>query len=157
MLESVPRAFVYGALMTHPHALAYGEPAWVDDHAVRFVARGLPLIEPAFAALDSVAGSRAWGVSVEWTDRQWANICRREWPYDTREVLARTKRGEERSCLAFFIGGGFRIRERTPSARYARLLLKGAEHHALPAEVITRYRELAERGARWSIRLRELL
>ncbi len=153
----MPRAFVYGALMTHPHALARGEPAWVDDHAVRFTVRGLPLLEPAFAALEPAPGARAWGVAVEWSDRQWARICRREWPYDVREVIARTKRGAERPCLAFFIGGAFRIRERTPSARYARLLLDGAEHHALPAEVVQRYRELVEKGARWSVRLRELL
>lgn len=143
--------------MTHPFVLSRGEPAWVEDHAVRFTARGLPLLEPAFAALEPVAGARAWGVAVDWTDADWARICRREWPYDLREVIATNRRGEEHTCVAFFIGGRFRIRERTPSARYAKLLLNGAEHHALPSEVIMRYRELVEKGARWSVRLREIL
>jgi hypothetical protein len=143
--------------MTHPHALACGVPAWVEDHAVRFTMRGLPLVEPVFAALEPVVGARAWGVAVEWSDAQWARICRREWPYEIREVVACDRRGEEHACVAFFSGGRFRVRERTPSARYARLLLSGAEHHALPADVVARYRELVEKGARWSVRLRELL
>lgn len=153
----MPRTFVYGALMSHPHALSHGQPAWVDDHAVRFTARGLPLVEPVFAALEPAIGARAWGVSVEWSDAQWARICRREWPYDIREVIAKTRRGQEQPCLAFFIGDRFRVRERTPSARYARMLLKGAEHHALPADVVERYRALVVQGASWVVRLRELL
>jgi hypothetical protein len=153
----VPLAFVYGALMSHPHVLAHGEPAWVDDHAVRFVYRGLPLIEPAFAALDPLPGARAWGVMASFGDTQWIRVRRRERGYDVREVIARTRRGEERPCLAFFVSPLLRSKERTPSARYARLLLRGAEHHALPSEVITRYRDLVVRGAQWTIRLSELL
>jgi hypothetical protein len=153
----VPRSFVYGALMTHPHVLAHGEPAWVDDHAIRFVRRGFPLLEPAFAALEPVIGGRAWGVFVEWSDAQWARVRRREFGYDAREVIAHNRRGEQKSCLALFAGNGFRARERTPSARYARLLLKGAEHHALPAEVVERYRTLVLQGASWAVRLKELL
>ncbi|MBI2393454.1 MAG: gamma-glutamylcyclotransferase [Deltaproteobacteria bacterium] len=152
----MPRAFVYGALMAHPHVLATGEAASVDDHEVRFVYRGLPLLEPSFAALEPSPGGRAWGVLVEWSDEAWARVCRRERGYDTRKVVARSRRSAEVECLAFVVTPWLRTRERTPSARYARLLLRGAEHHALPAEVIERYRALAERGARWSTRLSEL-
>lgn len=153
----MPLAFVYGALMTHPHVLAHGEPGWVDHHDVRFVYRGLPVIEPSFAALEPVHGARAWGVITEWSDAQWRRVCRRERGYDVREVIARTKRGEEKPCVAFFASSRVRAPERPPSARYARLLLRGAEHHALPAEVIDRYRTLVERGARWSMRFSDLL
>jgi len=150
----VPRAFVYGALMAHPHVLGHGEAAWVDDHAVRFSMRGMPLFEPSFAALEPSVGARAWGALVEWSDAQWSRILLRELGYDTREVIARTKRGREISCLAFFASPRLRAKERTPSARYARLLLQGAEHHALPGDVIDRYRALA--NASWSKRLVEL-
>jgi len=155
----VPLAFVYGALMTHPHVLAHGEAGWVDDHDVRFVYRGLPLIEPAFAALEPAHGARAWGVITEWSDAQWRRVCRRERGYDVRAVIARSRarRGEDKPCVAFFASSRMRGAERLPSARYARLLLRGAEHHALPAEVIARYRTLVERGARWSMRLADLL
>jgi len=153
----VPLAFLYGALMTHPHVLAHGEAGWVDDHEVRFVYRGLPILEPSFAALEPMHGGRAWGVIAEWSDADWRRVCRRERGYEVREVIARTKRGHERPCVAFFASPRVRAAERPPSARYARLLLRGAEHHALPAEVCARYRTLVERGARWSMRLTDLL
>jgi hypothetical protein len=153
----VPLAFVYGALMTHPHVLANGEAGWVDDHDVRFVYRGVPLIEPSFAALEPMHGAKAWGVITEWTDVQWQRVCRRERGYDVRDVIARNKRGEERPCAAFFVSKRVRAAERPPSARYARLLLRGAEHHALPAEVVARYQSLVEHGARWSMRFSDLL
>jgi hypothetical protein len=153
----VPLAFVYGALMTHPHVLAHGEAGWVEDHDVRFVYRGVPLIEPSFAALEPATGEKAWGVIAEWSDEQWQRVCRRERGYDVRRVLARNKRGEERECVAFFASSLTRAAERPPSARYARLLLRGAEHHALPTEVVAKYRTLVERGARWSTRLADLL
>jgi hypothetical protein len=153
----VPLAFVYGALMAHPHVLANGEVGWVDDHDVRFSYRGLPFIEPSFAALEPAHGAKAWGVITEWSDEQWRRVCRRERGYDVREVIARNRRGQERPCVAFFASKRFRSEERPPSARYARLLLRGAEHHALPAEVVARYRTLVERGARWSMRLADLL
>ncbi len=152
----MPLAFVYGALMTHPHVLATGEPGWVDDHDVRFVYRGLPLIEPSFAALEPAHGSKAWGVITEWSDAQWLRVCRRERGYDVRDVLARNRRGEERPCVAFFASRRVRAVERPPSARYARLLLRGAEHHAFPADIVAKYRTLVERGGRWSLRLADL-
>lgn len=154
----MPTVFVYGALMTHPEALARGEAAFVRDHAVRFTLRGLPFFEPAFAALEPEQGARAWGVVCEWSERAWASALRRERPYVARSVTVETKRGAKLDALALFVA---RFRntagEAAPSARYAALLLRGAEHHGFPEDVVARYRSLVERGPAWTRRLATLL
>jgi hypothetical protein len=145
------RAFVYGALMVHPHVLAQGVRASVPEHAVRFTARGMRFLEPSFAALEEAPGETAWGVLVELADDAWRRIRRRELAYLERTVMAQTAGEEPVESIALFNRRGFRCAERPPSARYAGLLLRGAERHALPSEVVERYRKLAETGTRWSL------
>jgi len=148
----MPRVFVYGALMTHPYVLANGERASVPEHAVRFTARGAFVLEPAFAALEEAPGQTAWGVLTEFPPRLWQKIRKRELGYLERIVVAHTNDSRIES-IALFSRDSFRIAERSPSARYAGLLLRGARAHELPEEVIERYRALHEAGSRWTLRI----
>jgi hypothetical protein len=142
----VPTIFVYGAVMTHTHSLAHGEAAYVEDHAIRFVLSGIPVLEPAFAAIQVAAGERAWGVVADWPEHVWAPVRRRERPYVEAPVRAITKSGAVREALALFLERAPDRGERAPSARYASLLLQGAQKFEFPAEVIARYRRAVEEG-----------
>lgn len=153
----MPSFFVYGALMLHPRALASGVAACVDEHAIRFVVRGLPLLEPAFAALEAEAGARAWGVIAEFSDVEWATVRRRERPYLERPVVARTLAGVQVAARALFPSRRPGRAEGAPSARYADLLLRGAERFALPAEIVERYRALRDGGPRATLALVDAL
>ena len=138
------QAFVFGALMVHRRALEAGEAATVRDHAVRFVVRG-PGREPSFASLEPAPGEEAWGVLVPFRPLEWAVVRLREFGYRARPVTAITRDGREVACVALFILGPLRRKsEKAPSARYARLLLRGARHHGLPEHVVERYRVFAE-------------
>ncbi|MBL8714941.1 MAG: hypothetical protein JNL79_03050 [Myxococcales bacterium] len=136
-------AFVFGALMVHRRALEHGEAAVVRDHAVRFVVRGARH-EPSFASLVEAPGEEAWGVVVPFQSLEWMMVRMREAVYRARPVLARTKSGREVRCHALFVFSMMRVDERPPSARYARLLLRGALHHGLPTHVVDRYRVFAQ-------------
>lgn len=136
-------AFVFGALMVHRRALEQGEAASVRDHAVRFVVGGVRR-EPSFASLVEAPGEEAWGVVVPFTPLDWLVVRVKEFGYRTRPVVARTRAGREIPCRALFVFPFLRVEERPPSARYARLLLRGAEHHGLPEHVVERYRRFAQ-------------
>jgi hypothetical protein len=142
----VPLIFVYGAVMTHAHALAHGEAGFAEDHAIRFVVAGVPWLEPAFAAIEPARGERAWGVLAEWPEAAWAKVRRRERPYVERPVRVITAGREAREASALFLVGRRRREEGAPSARYASLLARGAERFGFPAEVIARYRRLEADG-----------
>ncbi len=148
----MPRVFVYGALMTHPRILERGERACVRDHAVRFTARGPRFLEPAFAALEPSPGEIAWGVAAALDEEGWRRMRKRELSYLEGCVMAETSR-EHVECIALFIRPRMRCPERSPSARYASLLPRGAEQHGLPHEVIERYKTLAETGSRFTLML----
>lgn len=137
-------AFVFGALMVHRRALERGEAACVRDHAVRFVVGGVRR-EPSFASLVEAPGEEAWGVVVPFTPLDWIWVRMKEFGYRARPVVATTKAGREVACRALFVLPFLAAPERPPSARYARLLLRGAEHHGLPGAVVERYRRLATR------------
>lgn len=151
----MPTLFVYGALMTHPYVLANGEAAYVDDHAVRFVVPGIPFLEPAMAALEPLPGARAWGVVADWTDEAWQRARSHEWGYDERPVNAITLHGNARTAAALFMKRTLK-NERMPSARYATLLLRGAEHHRFPDDVVARYRDLVKTGPGLTLAMRNL-
>ena len=153
----MPRVFVYGALMIRPDVLAHGERASVADHAVRFTMGGVRVLEPSFAALEDAPGETAWGVVVDFDEARWRRLRRQELTYVERAVTAKTSREDRVPCIALFAHKIFRRAERPPSARYAGMLLAGAEHHRLPSEVVERYRALAENGTRWSLRLQRAL
>ena len=143
----MPKAFVYGAQMIHPASVGVAWPARVDDHAVEFVARGVPVFEPCFAALVATPGAIAHGVIVDFDDHAWAELVRFERGYAVVEVDAELidptdvdELGVERlTCLAFRIDARARLASPgRPSARYARKLAAGARAHGLPPEVVTR-------------------
>ncbi|MGZ3420941.1 MAG: hypothetical protein ACXWUG_23515 [Polyangiales bacterium] len=142
----MPTIFVYGAVMTHTHSLAHGEAAYIEDHAVRFVVSGVPILEPAFAALEHSPGERAWGVVADWPDRVWAPVRMRETPYVERPVRTVTKSGAVREAIALFLKRARASSEQSPSARYASLLLQGAQKFEFPEDVIARYRRAVEQG-----------
>lgn len=142
----MPTIFVYGAVMTHTHSLAHGEAAYVEDHAIRFVLSGIPILEPAFAAIEAASGERAWGVVADWPEQVWAPVRRRERPYVERPVRTITKSGVVREATALFLNRAPGGEEGAPSARYASLLLQGAQEFGFPDEVIARYRRALERG-----------
>lgn len=158
----MPKVFVYGAQMIHPDSLGAAWPARVHDHAVRFVARGLPLLEPVFAALEPAAGETAHGVIVDFSTQTWTELQRLERSYDVVEVDAELldpdhalELGAERlRCPAFQIRPAARTPEEgRPSARYARKLAAGARAHGLPPEVIARYERAVTQGSRASLAL----
>ncbi len=149
----MPLIFVYGAVMSHPHARACGEAAVAEDHAIRFVVAGVPWLEPAFAAIEPARGERAWGVVAEWPEALWSPVRRRERPYVERPVRVTTARGEAREAHALFLVGRRRREEGAPSARYASLLARGAAHFAFPAEVVARYRRLEAEGPQLTLQL----
>jgi hypothetical protein len=146
----VPTVFVYGAVMTHTHSLAHGEAAYVEDHAIRFVLSGIPILEPAFAAIEASAGERAWGVVADWPESVWAPVRRRERPYVERPVRTITKTGAVRDAVALFLNRAPGGEEGTPSARYASLLLQGAQRFEFPNDVVARYRRILESGPRFT-------
>jgi hypothetical protein len=147
----VPKVFVYGALMTHEVALREGTGAYVADHAVRFVTRGLPFLEPSFALLVPAPGELAYGVIVPFEDTTWRRERRAEAPYATGVVTARSLRGEVHEAVALVRGVAPYETERNPSARYASLLHAGAAHHGLPEEVVARYASLRDAGPRLTL------
>lgn len=147
----MPKVFVYGALMTHEVALREGRGAYVADHAVRFLTRGFPFIEPSFALLVPSPGDLAYGVIVPFDDATWRRERRAEATYATDTVTARALTGEAHEVLALVRGVLPFERERAPSARYASLLHAGASHHGLPDEVIARYAALRDSGPRLTL------
>lgn len=153
----MPNVFVYGALMTHPVALRSGVGASVADHAVRFLTLGLPFLEPAFALLVPAPGETAFGAIVPFDDATWRLERAAEATYTTAGVRATTLAGDPVEAIALVAGFRTRRIERAPSARYASLLLAGAEHHGLPADVIARYQALRASGPSLTLRLARML
>lgn len=158
----MPKAFVYGAQMIHPESLGAAWPARVQDHAVRFVARGVPVFEPVFAALEPAPGEVAHGVVVDFAEDTWAGLIRHERGYEPVELEVElldpadaAELGAARlRCPAFCVRPSQRrAREARPSARYARKLAAGARAHGLPAQVVTRYEQAAAEGGRASLTL----
>ena len=146
----MPAVFVYGALMDRSD-LGEGRAATVEGHAVRFVAPGVPLIEPCFAALVPAPDSVAHGVVYELDADTWQRIVSAEHGYRSVSVEALTREGAVR-CQALIIPGrDATSAEGRPSARYAQRLVDGARRHGLPDEVVTAYRRHRERGSTISL------
>ncbi len=149
----MPNVFVYGAQMRHPESLERGRAAVVEDHAVDFTARGVPVLEPAFADLQPAPGRRAHGVVTDFAPATWDELRAFERGYQLIEVTAViAASGERVACLAL-TRGALASPPARPSARYARLLVFGARRHGLPPEVIARYERAAAEGSRITLRL----
>ncbi|PRP90335.1 hypothetical protein ENSA5_65320 [Enhygromyxa salina] len=160
----MPRVFVYGAQMAHPESVGAAWPARIADHAVRFVVRGVPLFEPAFAGLEPAPGETALGVIIDFSDETWAKLVRFERGYEVVELDAELldpdhaaeihSRGATVTCFAFRLDPRQRTATpRRPSARYARKLAAGARAHGLPPELIARYERAVSEGGRASLAL----
>lgn len=148
---------MYGALMTHPVALRSGRGAMVEGFAVRFLTRGVPMLEPSFATLVESPEETAHGVLVPFDERTWRRERLAEATYATRTVRATTLTGEVYDAIALVHGFATRERETAPSARYASLLVAGARHHGLPDHVVDRYVRLHTQGASLTLRIARLL
>ena len=142
----MPTVFVYGALMRNPLVCQRGRAARVVDHAVRFVAVGVPGLEPRFAALVASPGDEAWGVVATLSDAEWRRISAHEITYDRVQVDLVEPVDGHASALALVLARCHQGCEAPPSRRYGRLLAQGARENGLPDEVVERYRDLAERG-----------
>jgi len=147
--------FVYGSLMTHEVALEKGFAGFVKDHAIGFTHIALSKWEPSFANLEISEGDKAWGVIVDFNPAVWKKIKRREISYVSKQVVVNTPDGKEFECETFVLANFFRGDEHPPSSRYAKMLLKGAEHHKLPETVIQEYKELFKKGHKGSLRVNE--
>jgi hypothetical protein len=148
--------FVYGALMDTKHARQNGRRAAVPDHAVKFVLRGLPLLEPRFLGLIEAPGEVAHGVVFDIEPEAWDSMTRHERGYVCRTVTARAD-DDDVEATAFLLAPGRASSEGVPSARYATRLLRGAELHGLPPDVVETYRTFARTGPRLTTWLRVLL
>ncbi len=149
----MPRVFVYGALMAADFDGQVGRAAALPEHAVRFVARGVPYLEPAFAALVPEPGSIAHGALFEVTEEQWASITSHEEGYQAAQVHVflddcdEAPEGLQASALLLL---GDVPPELAPSSRYAELLRRGAARCGLPTRTIERYADLARTGSKLS-------
>lgn len=154
----MPRVFVYGAQMLHAKDAELLGGACVRDHAVRFVAKGVPVFEPGFAALEPAPGEVAYGAVLEVDEATWEEMKRFEQGYRVVEVEAEflDPAGAERACVcrAFRISRALRSRrELRPSRRYARKMLEGARRAGLPTQVLGRYEVAVRNGSPLSLGL----
>lgn len=139
------KVFVYGALMDDPRIQRAGTPGFVEDHAVRFTAKGFTFLEPRFLALEHASDERAHGVVADLPEAEWLQLAAHEDGYDEREVEVHTEQGVC-TALALVLQPEERVEEGLPSGRYADRLVRGAETNGLPAQVVERYRDAAARG-----------
>lgn len=146
---AVPTVFVYGALMEAPHALQNGRRALVRDYDAGFVVVGIPGFEPRFLGLHERPGATAHGVVFDIDEAEWVAMSRHESTYERRVVQAECG-GESVPALALITPAELVGSPGVPSARYARKLVRGAEAHGLPPELLERYRHLAATGPRFS-------
>lgn len=107
------------------------EAAVLRDHALRFVRRGIPLLEPAFASVEREPGAEVHGVLHRLTPSAMEHLDRIEGRgYDRIAVQVETRDGARVEATAY------RAREPVPglkpSRRYVELLIRGAREHELP-------------------------
>lgn len=143
------RVFVYGALMADERLV--GQAGIVRDHALRFTARGLAVLEPRFLALEPSAGDDAHGLVAEVDSETWAQLTAHEEGYVEEDVEVEMD-GERVVARALLLTSSERADEALPSGRYADLLVRGAIRTGLPEPIIAQYREAARRGppfTRW--------
>ncbi len=140
--------FVFGALMRSAPGRTNGRAASLPDHEVRFVARGVPHLEPSFAALVPAKGRKAHGVIYSLDERVGNELVRLEPGYEEQRVTVESD-GTSTEALALFPTRDVLLAsERIPSRRYARILVRGAREHGLPQVWIKRLQGLADQGPR---------
>ncbi|MFO0695196.1 MAG: gamma-glutamylcyclotransferase family protein [Polyangiales bacterium] len=138
MSDDVVAYFAFGA-NTCRHVLVgrrrieplRSEPALLRDHALRFVRRGIPLLEPAFASVEPEPGATVHGVLHRLTPTAMAHLDRIEGRgYDRIAVQVETRDGSR------IVATAYRARDPVPglrpSRRYVELLIRGARENDLP-------------------------
>lgn len=110
------------------------QAAVLDGYALRFVQRGLPFVEPAFASLVASAGERTHGVLHTLTVADMRRLDAIERSYDRIPVVVITSRGE--IAATAYRARRPRATEGIPSRRYLGLLIDGAREHGLPESFI---------------------
>jgi|GEM_PF-2678583 len=128
----MPAVFVYGSLMMPSKGFAQGLAATLDDYEVRFIAKGVPYLEPSFAALTERVGARAEGVLYRIEETVYQRMLTQEHGYDAESVEVRVGDETVRATTLVLQPRYHLAREKTPSLRYLRLLINGAAHHHLP-------------------------
>ncbi|MFT7518297.1 MAG: gamma-glutamylcyclotransferase (GGCT)/AIG2-like uncharacterized protein YtfP [Kiritimatiellia bacterium] len=150
MANQYKAIFVYGALMDGDHE---GRAAFVKDHAVRFVAPGVPILEPGFAALVAAPGQEAHGAVLTVDGPTWNKMLDIEDGYERIAVIAQVD-GEDVPCQALmFPGATSSSPEFRPSARYMGRLVAGALRHGLPTDAVQQLRQRQTAGSKISANL----
>lgn len=155
-VERPMKVFVYGALLADGWSGRTGQCAALSDYAVRFVARGVPWLEPVFATLVPEAGSVAYGAVFEINEQEWRAACAHEDGYLAAEVQVAVDARLLTVHTLISLPDERLPEERAPSARYASLLCRGAVRCGLPPEVVDRYERLARTGSKATTYLRGL-
>lgn len=115
--------------------------AVLEGYALRFVQRGLPGIEPAFASVVEAPGERIHGVLYTLSAPDMRRLDAIERSYDRIPVRVNTARGEVLATA--YRAKRPRTTEGMPSRRYLGLLIEGAKEHGLPETFIA---DLEARG-----------
>jgi gamma-glutamylcyclotransferase (GGCT)/AIG2-like uncharacterized protein YtfP len=142
----VRKLFVFGALMNGGAGLSGGRHAELKDYTIRFVAPGIPLIEPSFAAIVPSAGMVAHGVLFEVDEPTLTKLSLQEDDYQLRAITVELLGREEECCTFFIPSEKMLAKETSPSARYLRLLRRGMQMHGLPEACVDELSKW-ERGA----------
>lgn len=142
----MPSVFIYGALMGSAIKQSKAEPAFVPDHKVAFLIRGIPVIEPAFAAIVPQSGAQAWGIITYYNQNDWTKLTMHEVSYAEKEIIACKPNGEQVKCITLVPTRHLLSQEKSPSARYARKLYLAAQYHQLPKATVKQYEQLMRSG-----------
>lgn len=110
------------------------QAAVLEGYALRFVQRGLPGLEPAFASVVECPGERIHGVLYTLSASDMRRLDSIERSYDRIPVRVTTARGEVLATA--YRSKRPRTTEGRPSRRYLGLLIEGAREHGLPESFI---------------------
>lgn len=141
MNEARVRYFAFGANMARRVLVERrgivpieSQAAVLEGHALRFVQRGLPGLEPAFASVVAAPGERTHGVLHTLTATDMRRLDAIERSYDRIPVVVRVSSGEVEATT--YRSRRPRATEGRPSRRYLGLLVEGASEHGLPEAFI---------------------
>lgn len=138
--------------MNHPVGRKRGCRAKSLNCGIRFNHVGLNGFEPTFANLEQFDGEEAWGVLLNVSKETFEELIHAEPSYYLIPVRVEGPDREvvEAQTLTLY---DFRkgAQEQIPSARYARLLWKGAVFHELPKDVTDRYYRLFKNGPKMTL------
>lgn len=110
--------------------------ALLNDYALVFNARGLPIIEPGFANIAPVKNARVWGVAYLIERADWLKIIATEGKdYSEHEVEVETETGDRVRAVTLYATENL-VSNKRPSKRYHSIVLEGAIESQLPKDYI---------------------